>query len=117
MHMQLCGDGRGIVMMSAAISMMAGVGQTKVSPVSGDLFSGQGELGETSFAKTFNESVGVPASSQGKSAADDLAVALPGLRETPPTKAMEEGSEKAGGAKANPIGAPETPLPRWLRGY
>jgi len=33
-----------------------------------------------SFAKNFNESVGMPASSQGKNAADELAIALAGLK-------------------------------------
>src|SRR5216683_3292845 len=89
-----CGDRRGIGMMSAAISMMAGVEQTKVSLVSGDLFSGQGGQDDVSFAKNFNESVGVPASSQGKNAADELTIAFAGLKRTTPTKKLEEVAEK-----------------------
>src|SRR5260370_175015 len=57
-------------MMSAAISMMAGLEQTKVGPVSGDLFSGLGELEGASFAKSLSESVGVPALAQGQNAAE-----------------------------------------------
>ncbi|MCU1250899.1 MAG: hypothetical protein JWQ49_3928 [Edaphobacter sp.] len=103
-------------MMSAAISMMAGVEQTKVSPATGDLFSGQGELGNFSFAKSFNESVGVPASSQGKNAVDDLAAVLPGLKDTTPTKILEEVAEKSSGVKENSIGAQEMPPNGELKG-
>jgi len=53
-------------MMSAAILMMADVELTKVRPVPDDLFSGQGGLEDVSFAKSFNESVGVRASPHGK---------------------------------------------------
>jgi len=98
-------------MMSAAISMMAGVEQTKVSLVSGDLFSGQGGQDDVSFAKNFNESVGMPASSQGKNAADELAIALAGLKGTTPTKKLEEVAEKPAGAKDNPIASQGMPVP------
>jgi len=103
-------------MMSAAISMMAGVEQTKVRPVSGDLFSGQGGLEDVSFAKSFNESVGVPTSPQGKNAADDLAIALPGLKGTTPAKKLEEVADKSGGAKEDPIAAHDVPVHSELNG-
>jgi hypothetical protein len=103
-------------MMSAAISTMAGLEQTKVGPASGDLLSGQGQLGDVSFAKSLSESVGVPAPSQGKTAAEDLAIALPGLKGTTPAKKLEEMAEKSGEVKENPIAAQEMPVHGELKG-
>jgi hypothetical protein len=94
-------------MMSAAISVMAGVEQTKVRFASDDLFSTQGELEDVSFAKSFNERVGVPISSQRKNAADDLAIALPCLKGTTLTKQLEEVAGKSSGLKEGSITAQE----------
>jgi hypothetical protein len=103
-------------MMSAAILMMAGVELSKVRPVSDDLLSGQGELEDFSFAKSFNERVGVSTSSQGKNAADDLAIALPGLKGATLTKQLEEVAGRSSGAKENPIAAQEVPVHSELKG-
>jgi len=103
-------------MMSAAISMMAGVEQTKVRLLSGDLFSGQAELEDVSFAKSFNERVGAATSSQGKNAADDMAIALPGLKGTTLTKKLEGGAESSSGVKEGSITAQEIPVRGVLKG-
>lgn len=103
-------------MMSAASLMMAGLEQTKVHPMSEDLISGQGGLQDASFAKSFAESVGMPASSQGKNAPDDLAIALPGLLGTTPAKKLEEVTDKSGGAKENSTAAQDVPVHSELNG-
>jgi len=103
-------------MMSAAISMMVGVEQTKVQPLSGDLLSGQGELEDFSFAKSFNERVGVSTSSQGKNAADDLAIALPSLKGTTLTTKLDEVAEKSSGGKEKSITAQEISVNSELKG-
>jgi hypothetical protein len=103
-------------MMSAAISMMAGLEQTKAGPATGDLFSGQGELEDASFAKSLSESVRAPASSQGKNAADNLAIRLPGLKGATPTKNLEELADKSGGVTEKPVAAQEMPVPSELKG-
>ena len=90
-------------MMSAAISILTGVEQTKGHPVPGDLFSAQGEQEEVSFAKSLSESVGVGASSEGKDPAGDLAIALPA-------------ADKSGGGKEKSIAAQETPIQSELKG-
>src|SRR5258708_411701 len=102
-------------MMSAAILMMAGVEQTKVGVASGDLFSGQGGLEDVSFAKSFNESVGVPTSSQGN-ASEDVAIAFAGLKGTTPANKLEEVAEKPVGAKGDSIAAVGIPVPSELKG-
>jgi hypothetical protein len=102
-------------MMSAAILMMAGVEQTKVSVAPGDLFSGQGGLEDVSFAKSFNESVGVPASPQGN-ASDDVSIALGGLKGTTPANKLEGVAEKLVGAKGNSVAAEGMPVPSELKG-
>src|SRR5260370_30277709 len=103
-------------MMSAAISMIAGVEQTKVRPLSGDLSSGQGDLDDFSFAKSFNERVEVATSSQGKNAADDVAIALPRLKGTTFTKKLEGVAERSSGVKEESITAQETPVHSELKG-
>jgi hypothetical protein len=103
-------------MMSAASLMMAGLEQIRVGPASGDLFSGQGELGDVSFAKSLSENVGLPAPSQGKNAAEDLASALPGLKGTTPAKKLEEMAGKSGEVKENPIAVQEMPIHSELKG-
>jgi hypothetical protein len=103
-------------MMSAAISMIAGVEQTKVRPLSGDLSSGQGDLEDFSFAKSFNERVEVATSSQGKNAADDLAIALPRLKGTTFTKKLEGVAERSSGVKEESITAQEIPVHSELKG-
>src|SRR5260370_19771290 len=103
-------------MMSAAISMMAGVEQTKVRLLSGDLFSGQAELEDVSFAKSFNERVGAATSSQGKNAADDLAIALPGLKGKTLTKKLEGVADGSSGGKEGCITAQEIPVRSGLKG-
>jgi hypothetical protein len=103
-------------MMSAASLMMAGLEQTKVHPLSEDLISGQGEPQDASFAKSFAESVGMPASSQEKNAADDLETALPGLQGSTPAKKLEEVADKSGGAKENPTAAQVVPVHSELNG-
>ena len=102
--------------MSAANLMMAGLEQTNVHPMSEDPISGQGEPQDASFAKSFAESVGMPASSQGKNAADDLSIAVPGLPGTTPAKKLEEVADKSGGAKENPIAAHDVPVHSELNG-
>jgi len=94
-------------MMSTAILMMAGVELSKVCPVPHDLLSGQGELEDFSFAKSFNEHVGVSTSSQGKTAADALAIALPGLKGTTVTKQSEEVAGRSSGVMEESITAQE----------
>jgi hypothetical protein len=103
-------------MMSAAISMMVGMEQTKVQPVSGDLLSGQGELEDVSFAKSFNERVGVSTSSQGKNAADNLAVALPDVKGTTLTKQSEEVAGRSSGVKEEFTTAQEISVHSELKG-
>ncbi len=103
-------------MMSAAISMMVGVEQTKVKALPGDLLSSQGELEDFSFAKSFNERVGVSTSSQGKNAADDLAIALSSLKGTTLTKKLEEVAEKSSGGKETSITAQEISVNGELKG-
>jgi hypothetical protein len=103
-------------MMSAAILMMAGVELTKVRSVSDDLFSGQGELEDFSFAKSFNERVGVSTSSQGKNAADVLAIALPGLKGTTLTKQLEEVAGRSSGVMEESITAQEISVHSELKG-
>ncbi len=103
-------------MVSAAISMMAGVEQTKVRPVSDDLFSSQGELGDFSFAKSFNERVGVATSSQEKNTADDLGIAFPSLKGSTLTKQLEEVAGRSSGVKEESISAKEISVCSELKG-
>ena len=102
--------------MSAAILMMAGVELTKVRPVPGDLLSVQGELEDFSFAKSFNERVGVSTSSQGKTAADDWAIAFPGLKGTTLTKQSEEVAGRSSGVMEESITTQEISVHSELKG-
>ncbi len=103
-------------MMSAAISMMAGVEQTKAGHVSDDPFSGQGEQEDFSFAKSFNERVGESTSSQRKNAADNLAIALPSLKSTTLTKQSEEVAGKSSGVTEESIETQEISVHSELQG-
>jgi hypothetical protein len=103
-------------MMSAAIAMLAGVEQTKGRPVSGDLFSAQGEQEDVSFAKSLSESVGAAASSEAKNAVGDLAIALSGLKGTTPAKSLEEVAEKPGEGEEKSIPVHEAPVQSELKG-
>jgi hypothetical protein len=62
-------------MMSAAIPMAATVEQMVVSRASSDSLVDPVELEKTSFAKSFNERIGEPVLSQGKSSAGEPAIA------------------------------------------
>src|SRR3979411_2848426 len=87
-------------MMSAAISIMVGVEQTKIRPVSNDLLLGQGEREDFSFASSFTERIGVSTSTRGENVAEDLTVALPDLKGTTLTKQSEEVAGRSSGVEA-----------------
>jgi hypothetical protein len=102
-------------MMSAAILMTTSAEQMKVRPVSDDLISDQGELQGTSFAKSFNEGIGVSALLQGKNTADEAAIALPGMKGTTiPAKKLQEVADISIGVKA--ISGPEISAHSELKG-
>jgi len=103
-------------MMSAAIPVMAGVEQTKVRPMSGDLFSGSGELEDVSFAESFSERIGMPSFSQANGTANDLTMTPPGLKGTKVVKAVEEVTDKSLGVKEKPSAAQEITVQAELKG-
>src|ERR1700738_3884738 len=76
-----CGDGRG---MSTAILMTTE--QTKVRPVPDDLSFHQGGLEGISFAKSFDERLGISTLLQGTSTADKAVMAPQGVKNATPTK-------------------------------
>lgn len=102
--------------MSAAILITESVEVTKVRPAPAEPLSGRGELEDFSFAKSFNERVGVSTSSQGKTAADALAIALPGLKGTTVTKQSEEVAGRSSGVREESITAQEISVHSELKG-
>ena len=103
-------------MMSAAISMLVGLEQTKGRAVAGDQSSAQKEQEDVCFAKSLSESVGTVASaSEGKDTGADLSNVLPGLRGTTPAKALVEAAESSGGGKEKAIAVQEAPDQSELR--
>jgi hypothetical protein len=103
-------------MMSTAILMTAGTEQTKVSLVSADLSSDQGAPEEISFAKSFQERVGVSALSQEKNTADETAIALPGWKGTTLTKQPEEVAGRSREVNGEPNTAQEMFVHSELKG-
>ena len=103
-------------MMSAAISMMVGVEQTKIRPVSEDLLLGQRVLEDFSFASSFTERIGVSTSSEGKNVAEDLTAALPDLKGTTLTKQSEEVAGRSSGVEAKSKTAQEISVDSELKG-
>jgi hypothetical protein len=94
-------------MMSAAILITAGAEQTKASVVSADLSSDQGGPEGISFAKSFNERVGVSALTQGKNSAGEAAIALPSLKSTTFTKKLDELADLSSEVKGKAVPARE----------
>jgi hypothetical protein len=94
--------GRGIEMMSTAILMAAGSEQTKV-PVLDCLSSHQGGLEGISFAKSFDEGIGISTLLQGKSTVDDAATALQNAKNATSVKKPDEVAEIVGGAGGKEI--------------
>jgi hypothetical protein len=94
-------------MMSAAISIAAGAELGNVRPVSADLLAGQSESGETSFARSLNESVGASALSQGKSSADETMTALQNLKTATVAKKPNEVADIPAGTKGKAVAAQE----------
>jgi hypothetical protein len=90
-------------MMSSAISMIAGMEETKVRSASDDLFSSGGEREGVSFATSLNERIGMPASSEGKQAGNDLAIALSSLETATVKKNIEEVAQTPTGGKEEPL--------------
>jgi hypothetical protein len=103
-------------MMSAAILMTAGTEQTKVGLVSADLSSDQGAPEGISFAKSFHERVGISVLSEEKIAADEAAIALPGLTNTTLTKQLEEAAGRSREVKGEPDTAQEIFVHSEVRG-
>jgi hypothetical protein len=103
MHMHLSRRWRGITMMSAAISMVAGMEETKSGSVSGNPLLGQGEVEDASFATSLSEHIGTPASSEGQQARDNLATTLPSLESATVTKQLEEIAQTPSTVKQKPI--------------
>jgi hypothetical protein len=87
-------------MMSASLLITSGSGeQTKMRPVSDDLLSDQGEPEGVSFAKTFNERVGVASLEQGENTTGEAAIALPGLKSITLAKKLDEVAGVPNGVK------------------
>jgi hypothetical protein len=89
-------------MMSTAILMAAGSEQTKV-PVLDGLSSHPGGLDGISFAKSFDEGVGISTLLQGKSTVDDAARALQGAKNATPMKKPDQVAEIVSGAGGKEI--------------
>jgi hypothetical protein len=94
-------------MMSAAILLTAGAEQTKANLVPADLSSDQGQPGEISFATSFHERVGSSVLSKEKPAADEAAIALPGLKSTSLTTQPAEVAGRSREVKGEPNTAQE----------
>jgi hypothetical protein len=91
-------------MMSTAILMTAGAEQTKVvRPVADDLSSHHGGVEGISFAKSFDERVGISTLSPGKSTADDAAIALQSVKSLTPLKKPDDVADIPGGVKGKDI--------------
>ena len=90
-------------MMSSAISMIAGIEETKVRPGSDDLFSSRGEREVVSFATSLNERIGMPVSSEGKHAGNSLATTLSSLETATVKKNSKEVAQTPTGGKEEPI--------------
>jgi hypothetical protein len=84
-------------MMSAAISMTADTEQTKARPLLDGLSFHQGGPENISFAKSFDERVGISTLPQGKSSADAAAMALEGVTNATPPKKPDVVADIPGG--------------------
>jgi hypothetical protein len=103
-------------MMSAASLMTVGAEQTKASLVPADLSSDQGQPGEISFATSFHERVGVSVLSEEQTAADEAAIALPGLKSATVTKQPENVAGRSREVKGEPNTAQEIFVHSELKG-
>lgn len=91
-------------MTSASILITIGSGeQTKVRPVSDDLLSDQAEPGGVSFAKTFNERVGVAALAQGEDTTGEAGIASQGLKSITLAKKLDEVAGIPSGVKGKAV--------------
>ena len=103
--------------MNGAILITMGAEQMKVRTGSDGLFSGQGELQGASFAKSFNEGIGVSALLQGTHAGDEAAIALPGMKgTTTPAKKLQEVADISIGVKGKAVSAQEISTDSELKG-
>src|ERR1700761_1453077 len=103
MHMHLLRRWRGITMMSAAISIVAGMEETKSGSVSGSPLLGQEEVEDASFATSLSEHIGTSASPEGQQSRDNLATTFPSMESGPATKKVDEIAQTPSGVKQKPI--------------
>ena len=90
-------------MISAAISIVAGMDETKSGSVSGSPLLGLEEVEDASFATSLSEHIGTSASPEGQQSRDNLATTFPSMESATATKKVDEIAQTPSGVKQKPI--------------
>jgi hypothetical protein len=101
MHMHLLRRWRGITMMSAAISIVAGMEETKSG--SGSPLLGYEAVEDASFATSLSEHIETSASPEGQQSRDNLATTFSSMESATATKKVDEIAQTPSGVKQKPI--------------